>query len=716
MNPKFIVSTLSTAIALSLSANAFAKDATNEEKNFEQITVIGSQAAINDIPGSATFISDEELQKFEYTDISRVLSSVPGVYVQEEDGYGLRPNIGMRGTGTGRNDKISVMEDGVLAAPAPYSAPSAYYFPTMGRMESVEILKGAASVKYGPRTTGGVLNLVSRSLPTEGSTGLLNAELGSDGFYKGHAYFGKKKNNAAGLVEVFTYGADGFKDLPVGSDNTGFEKNDLLVKFGFDFGENEAHNLEMKVKYSDETSDETYMGLTQADYDASPYRRYAASQKDVMNTQHNAYQLNYAYRFGDGYELLATAYLNDFHRNWYKASKVSESYLQQYSEFEANPTSEGIEGIGVKANNRDYQAKGIQSELHIPAGNHYLTVGVRYHEDEMDRFQWEDKYTLNQDLSMTLTSQGAPGSNSNRVDSAEATTLFIHDEWTMDQLVVSAGLRYEDITINRKEWEKSDPKREGALTKDISNDTKILIPSLGATYTVSDSLTLLAGIQQGYAPAAPGNADQEEEESLNIEFGGRYNVAGFDGEVIAFFSDYDNMHGNCTASVGCNDDNIGDQYNYGEVEVSGFEFSAGRVFATNSASFPVRLTYTYTDSQFKNEFASDIWGQVNKGDAMPYVPENQLALSMGAQLSSFVFDTQVRYVSDAHADLSTDGRNAIDSRVVWDLAAKYLIDDNQKVYLTVDNLFDKTYVANRANGGIQPGKPRTLQLGYSYAF
>ena len=716
MTPKFIVSTLSTAIALSLSANAFAKDATNEEKSFEQITVIGSQAAINDIPGSATFISDEELGKFEYTDISRVLSSVPGVYVQEEDGYGLRPNIGMRGTGTGRNDKISVMEDGVLAAPAPYSAPSAYYFPTMGRMESVEILKGAASVKYGPRTTGGVLNLVSRSLPTEGSTGLVNAELGSDGFYKGHAYFGKKKNNAAGLVEVFTYGADGFKDLPVGSDNTGFEKNDLLVKFGFDFGENEAHNLEMKVKYSDETSDETYMGLTQADYDESPYRRYAASQNDVMNTQHNAYQLNYAYRFGDGYELLATAYLNDFHRNWYKASKVSESYLQQYSEFEANPTSEGIEGIGIKANNRDYQAKGIQSELHIPAGNHYLTVGVRYHEDEMDRFQWEDKYTLNQDLSMTLTSKGLPGSNSNRIDSAEATTLFVHDEWTMDALMISAGLRYEDITINRQEWEKTDPKREGALKKDISNDTQILIPSLGATYTVNDSLTLLAGIQQGYAPAAPGNADQEEEESLNIEFGGRYNIAGFDGEVIAFFSDYDNMHGNCTASVGCNDDNIGDQYNYGEVEVSGFEFSAGRVFATNSASFPVRLTYTYTDSQFKNEFESDIWGSVSKGDAMPYVPENQLALSMGAQLSSFVFDTQVRYVSDAHADLSTDGLNAIDSRVVWDLAAKYLIDDNQKVYLTLDNLFDKTYVANRANGGIQPGKPRTLQLGYSYAF
>ena len=716
MTPKFIVSTLSMAVALSLSANAVAKDATDKEQAFEQLTVIGSHAAINDIPGSATFISDEELQKFEYTDISRVLSSVPGVYVQEEDGYGLRPNIGMRGTGTGRNDKIAVMEDGVLVAPAPYSAPAAYYFPTAGRMQSIEVLKGAASVKYGPRTTGGVLNLVSRGLPTEGATGLVNAELGSDGFYKGHAYFGKKKNNAAGLIEVFSYGADGFKELPVGSDNTGFEKNDLLLKFGFDFGENEAHNLEMKIKYSDERSDETYMGLTDADYKASPYRRYAASQEDEMNTQHNAYQLNYAYRFGDGYEFLASAYLNDFHRNWYKASKVGVSDLENYSDFEANPTSEGIEGIAVKANNRNYQAKGIQSELHIPAGNHYITVGMRYHEDEMDRFQWQDEYTLNQDLSMTLTSQGAPGSDSNRFDSAKATTLFVQDQWTLDSLVISAGLRYEDITISREEWSKSDPKRANGLTKDISNDTEILVPSLGATYTVNDNLTLLAGIQQGYAPAAPGNADQQEEESLNIELGGRYDYAGFNGEVIYFNSDYDNMHGNCTAAIGCSDDNIGDQYNYGEVSVEGFELSAGRTFATNNAAFPVRLTYTYTDSTFENDFDSGLWGQVNKGDAMPYVPENQVALSFGAEFSSLVFDTQMRYVSDSHANLSPTGLNAIDSRVVWDLAAKYLIDDSQKVYLTVDNLFDKTYIANRANGGIQPGKPRTIQMGYSYAF
>ncbi|WP_350608679.1 TonB-dependent receptor, partial [Pseudoalteromonas sp. MER144-MNA-CIBAN-0113] len=88
--------------------------------------------------------------------------------------------------------------------------------------------------------------------------------------------------------------------------------------------------------------------------------------------------------------------------------------------------------------------------------------------------------------------------------------------------------------------------RSNGLTKNVSNDTDILVPSLGATYTVNDNITLLAGIQQGYAPAAPGNADQEEEKSVNIEFGSRYNVSGINGEIIAFYSDYDNMHGNCT--------------------------------------------------------------------------------------------------------------------------------------------------------------------------
>ena len=149
---------VATAIA---SAMSFAVVADDKADDIEHLSIFGHTNSVNDIPGSAHHLNQEALERFDYTDIMRTLTAVPGVYVLEEDGYGLRPNVGMRGTGQNRSEKVTIMEDGVLAAPAPYAAPSAYYFPTSGRMESVEVLKGTSSAMFGPRTTGGVINMLS---------------------------------------------------------------------------------------------------------------------------------------------------------------------------------------------------------------------------------------------------------------------------------------------------------------------------------------------------------------------------------------------------------------------------------------------------------------------------------------------------------------------------------------------------------------------------
>ena len=99
------------------------------------------------------------------TDIHKILSAVPGVYFRTEDGYGLRPNISIRGTSIDRSAKITLMEDGILVAPAPYTSSSAYYFSTTGRINSVEVLKGPSSISQGPSTIGGAINMISTPIP-----------------------------------------------------------------------------------------------------------------------------------------------------------------------------------------------------------------------------------------------------------------------------------------------------------------------------------------------------------------------------------------------------------------------------------------------------------------------------------------------------------------------------------------------------------------------
>ncbi|MBT1444251.1 TonB-dependent receptor [Shewanella sp. JM162201] len=716
--PAAKLSLLTSALLASFAASATA--------DIEQITIFGKKNPVNTVPGSAHQLSQEELDTFKYSDIMRTLASVPGIYIQEEEGYGLRPNLGMRGTGQNRSEKVTVMEDGVLAAPAPYASPAAYYFPTSGRMQQIEVLKGSSTVKYGPRTTGGVINMLSRQIPDAPAAGAVDMALGQDGFGKLHAHAGGQGERIGAVTEVYRYQADGFRDINGVGGDTGFVKNDLLAKVALNSAKDAryAQRLELKLKYADEVSNETYLGLTDEDFESRPHSRYSASQKDEMSTEHKQVQLNHIIDFSDITTLSTTAYYNHFHRNWYKADKVGGKSLSaggvaNASAFDRNPV--GSIDVSVKANNRDYLSQGLQTELGLSLGEHQLDIGARLHSDEMDRFQWVDSYSLDESQTMRLTKAGIPGTDSNRIDSADAFAAYVQDKFTVGAFTVTAGVRYEDVTVSREDWGKNNVGRDGA-GKETDNSFSAWLPSLSATWQLNDNLLLLAGVQKGFAPAAPGNAEGEEEQSWNYEAGGRYVNGEFSAEAIAFYGDYSNMHGNCTAAQGCDADKLDNQYNAGEVAVSGLELSAAHTFnARGALSFPVKAAYTFTDTEFQNSFESefDTWGSIEAGYEFSYTPAHQLYLSAGVSAEQWELTLAGRYTSDMRAsagrgEIAAD--DLIAAKTLVDLSGRYFIDKQQEVYLTVDNLLDETYVTTRAHGSVFSGKPRSVTVGYSYKF
>ena len=544
----------------------------------------------------------------------------------------------MRGTGAERSSKITLMEDGVLIAPAPYAAPAAYYFPVTGRMDAIEVRKGSSQIKYGPKTNGGALNLISTGIPEDFNI-KGNLALGVDNSRKLHLNLGDSYKHFAWVAETYQMATDGFKELD-GGGNTGFDINDYLTKFRLHSGGSARiyQELEIKLGKTQQLSEETYLGLTDADFADNPLRRYRGSQRDVFQSDHEQYQARYFIVPTRNFDVTAILYRNNFQRNWYKLQSVSGTEITNiFDDPEAHSAELAIakgadsdpDALAVRANNREYYSQGIQTVLGWQQDRgdirNRFELGFRYHKDEEDRFQHEDGFQM-QNGTMVLTSKGAPGGQSNRISGATAWALFIQNKIERGKWALSPGLRYENIDLFRTDFSTSDPERL-APTQTRKSGVQVFVPGFGVNFQAAPALGLFGGIHKGFAPPGPGSHQETKaEESVNYEFGLRIQSQPLSLEVAGFVNDYDNLLGADTLAAGGTGE--GDLFNGGEVLVMGLEASGsadlGERFGL-SVRLPVHFAYTFTNGEFKNSFESDFepWGNVVVGDELPYLPRRQ---------------------------------------------------------------------------------------------
>ncbi|MBT3889472.1 MAG: TonB-dependent receptor plug domain-containing protein, partial [Planctomycetaceae bacterium] len=303
-------------------------------------TIFGNLEGAFDAGGSGAFLELGPLKSKAYDNPNRILNNVPGVYLREEDGFGNFPNISLRGADMGRSAKISLMEDGILVAPAPYSAPSAYFFPTVGRMSAVEVFKGSSQIQFGPHSTGGAINFLSTPIPDR-KTIYTNFLFGTNNEMRMHTWLGNTMETPDGgrvgwLIEGYFRETDGFRKIdgvnsPIqNAQDTGFTKQEPMFKMFWEPGDVDTYQrFEVKTGYTSFQANDGYVGQTMADFNADPYARYSGTRFDNMQTYGARNYLRWIIgdQEVDWMTIAQTVYYNKFHRDWYKLNKLYDGDL-----------------------------------------------------------------------------------------------------------------------------------------------------------------------------------------------------------------------------------------------------------------------------------------------------------------------------------------------------------------------------------------------------
>lgn len=719
-------------------------------RRLEEVSILGQAADVRDVAGGASVVSARELQQFVVTDVVRAIRRVPGVSLQLEDGFGLRPNISIRGTATERSSRITLMEDGVLIAPATYAAPSAYYFPTFGRIRSMEVLKGPASITQGPYTVGGALNLISTPIPDE-RAGHVQAEAGSFDTWRVHAFYGDSGERASFLLETHQWQSDGYQAIDRSNSDTGLDKQDYLAKLRFNSDPTSGlqQSLEIKLQASQEQSRQSYLGLTDSDFAASPLRRYAVTSQDEMDNDHQQVSAKWRIAFSNTSALSVTAYNNDFRRAWYKTDGVDFDGSDSVPEAQSSSWSSVIDAINnggslggwstqslqdildgadtapgsilVRNNAREYYARGIQfiANHQIIRGevSHSLQAGIRLHEDQEDRLQRDDSYQLLKGQ-LVLNDVGPEGGAGNRVQDAKALVLYVQDQIKWQNWTFSPGLRYETIDLSRTDYDsKSDnpnSRQADNLTGVRRNEVDVWIPGIGLLYDLNDISRIVAGVHKGFS--TPGNKPGvNPEKSINYELGFRIENSYLSVDLMGFFNDYDNLVGVCTNSSGSNCE-PGDSFNGKGVQIPGLELRLMAEQQAGSWSVPLQFTYTWMNATFQSDFESEFFGDVHKGDPVPYVPEQQAWASVGLEKGPFSAFLSANYVGSVCTAAACGTLEKTDAATLFDLATHYQITELWQLYAVVENLSDEIYIAGRQPYGARANKPRSLTLGATLDF
>ena len=677
-------------------------------------SIIGPREELNRIPGSLDLLRKSELESSRVFTTSEALRKITGVHVREEEGFGLRPNIGVRGTNPTRSTRVLLLEDGIPLAYAPYGDNSSYYHPPVERFESIEVLKGSGQIAYGPMTVGGVVNYLT-PLPPSRPTGQVGGTFGSREYFNGHASYGATAGRVGYLFDYMRKQGDGSRE------NIHSALNDVNGKAVITIGPGQL--LTLRGSYYNEDSNITYSGLREDEYRANPRQNPFAN--DFFYVDRAGASATHAWAASANLLVRTNLYASSFHRDWWRQSSNSA----QRPNDAADPNCGGMANLSTTCGNegrlRDYTTWGIEPRVHmryrLGSFETETDLGVRAHFEHQERLQ--------QNGETAFARTGVTVENNRRVN--DAYSGFVQQRFFAGPLTITPGFRLEHINYERT-------NRLALGGQGVTGRTEVTqaIPGVGISHTPLSSVTWFAGLHRGFAPprtedvinnATGGVIDLDPELSWNLEAGVRATPArGVRADLTFFRLDYENqiIPASVAGGVGATLTNAGETRHQG-IEL-GAQIDTGAMLRSEH---DVRFRVAYTalpEAKFAGTRLSSISGFTHvsvSGNRLPYAPEHTLTASVAyvhpAGLMSILEAVSVS--SQFGDDLNTvegtpDGqRGLIPGSTLWNATVNYRLPARATLFLTVKNLFDRTVIVDRARG-LLPGIPRLVHTGVTFSF
>jgi len=690
-----------------------------------QIMVLEKREGVfKTVPGSLTVLDAREIQQIDPLSGNEVFRRVPGVHVVDEEGVGLRMNIGIRGLDPDRSRGVLVLEDGIPVALSPYGEPELYYTPAMDRMAGVEVLKGSGSILFGPQTVGGVVNYITADPPKE-QKGAISIKGAAGGFFNGQASYGN------------TYGKTGIQVnlLHKQADNIGmlrFNVTDFTTKLKFQTSAKSV--IGVKFGVYNESSNATYIGLTQTMFDAGDQDFTRMSPYDELNVRRYSLSATHDYYFNEKTKLKTTVFGYTTTRNWSRQDFAmnTNSNIPPSNWTGVTWGDTTVPGGAVFMRNstgnrdRQFEVAGIESKF-----NKIFSIGKLENDFNVGaRFVYERAFEQRVNGSKADAYSGVM--RDNEIRTGYGTSVFAHNNFKIHKAFnLTAGVRGEWFNYER------DILRTNNVDTSIRNVSDVIqvIPGIGFNVIPTENLVVFGGVHRGFAPPrikdAISNTGEDvqldAELSWNYELGLRGNVfKGLTFELTGFYMDFSNQIIPVSESAG----GIGaGLVNGGRTLHAGVEFGTvldfDKFFDMKQERLSLSLTGTYVKAEFNEDrFVGGDKTNV-KGNRTPYAPEFNFNAGLGYESKyGFMVRFTYMYVGAQFTDAlntvapSANGRiGKMDAYNILDASIQYKVKKiNTTFSVTAKNLTDERYIASRRPQGIRVGNPRFVMFGAKWEF